>query len=114
MFTRLRPEVNQWWCRFGIAILDTIFASSREICLRMTTDDASSNSNTARLRINGLIPSRKDLRRLFHSPIVLGSYIKILRWLACALALVLIAATRGRMGYREEVDTVFDEAAAVR
>lgn len=27
---------------------------------------------------------------------------------------LLIAATRGRMGYREEVDTVFDEAAAVR
>ena len=25
-----------------------------------------------------------------------------------------IAGTRGRMGYREEVDTVFDEAAAVR
>jgi hypothetical protein len=27
---------------------------------------------------------------------------------------LLIAATRGRMCYREEVDTVFDEAAAVR
>ena len=27
---------------------------------------------------------------------------------------LLIAARRGRMGYREEVDTVFDEAAAVR
>ena len=27
---------------------------------------------------------------------------------------LLIAATRGRMGYRQEVDTVFDEAAAVR
>ena len=33
---------------------------------------------------------------------------------ACALALALIAATRGRIGYREEVDTVFDETAAVR
>jgi len=53
------------------------------------------------------------LIRLFHSPIVLGSYLN-LAITACALALVLIAATRGRMGYREEVDTVFDEAAAVR
>jgi len=26
MFTRLRPEVNQWKDRFGIAILYTIFA----------------------------------------------------------------------------------------
>jgi uncharacterized protein len=53
------------------------------------------------------------LIRLFHSPIVLGSYLN-LAIAACALALVLIAATRGRMGYREEVDTVFDETAAVR
>jgi hypothetical protein len=30
------------------------------------------------------------------------------------LALVLIASTRGRMGYREEVATVFDETTAVR
>ena len=55
----------------------------------------------------------KRLRRLFHSPIVLGSYINP-AMAACALALVLIVATRGRMGYREEVDTVFDETAAVR
>jgi uncharacterized protein len=53
------------------------------------------------------------LIRLFHSPIVLGSYLN-LAIAACALALVLIAATRGRIGYREEVDTVFDETAAVR
>lgn len=53
------------------------------------------------------------LIRLFHSPIVLGSYAN-LAIAACALALVLIAATRGRMGYREEIDTVFDETAAVR
>jgi membrane protease YdiL (CAAX protease family) len=53
------------------------------------------------------------LIRLFHSPIVLGSYLN-LAIAACALALVLIAATRGRMGYREEVATVFDETAAVR
>lgn len=53
------------------------------------------------------------LIRLFHSPIVLGSYLN-LAIAACALALVLIAATRGRMGYRAEVDTLFDETAAVR
>lgn len=53
------------------------------------------------------------LIRLFHSPIVLGSYAN-LAIAACALALVLIAATRGRMGYREEIDVVFDETAAVR
>ena len=53
------------------------------------------------------------LIRLFHSPLVLGSYLN-LAIAACALALVLIAATRGRMGYREQVDIVFDEAAAVR
>jgi membrane protease YdiL (CAAX protease family) len=53
------------------------------------------------------------LIRLFHSPIVLGSYLN-LAIAACALALALIAATRGRIGYREEVDTVFDETAAVR
>jgi uncharacterized protein len=53
------------------------------------------------------------LIRLFHSPIVLGSYLN-LAIAACALALALIAATRGRMGYREEVDTLFDETAAVR
>jgi membrane protease YdiL (CAAX protease family) len=53
------------------------------------------------------------LIRLFHSPIVLGSYLN-LAIAACALALVLIAATRGRLGYREEVDTVFNETAAAR
>jgi membrane protease YdiL (CAAX protease family) len=53
------------------------------------------------------------LIRLFHSPIVLGSYLN-LAIAACALALVLIAATRGRMGYRAEVDTVLDETVAVR
>jgi uncharacterized protein len=53
------------------------------------------------------------LIRLFHSPIVLGSYLN-LAIAACPLALALIAATRGRIGYREEVDTVFDETAAVR
>jgi membrane protease YdiL (CAAX protease family) len=53
------------------------------------------------------------LIRLFHSPIVLGSYLN-LAIAACALALVLIAATRGRMGYREEVATVFDETTAER
>ena len=53
------------------------------------------------------------LVQLFPSSIVLGSYLN-LTIAACALALVLIAATRGLMGYRAEVDTVFDETAAVR
>ena len=53
------------------------------------------------------------LIRLFHSPMVLGSYLN-LAIAACALALVLIAATRGRMGYRDEVNTLFDKTAAVR
>src|SRR5580704_3253475 len=48
------------------------------------------------------------LIRLFHSPIVLRSYLN-LAIAACTLALVLIATMRGRMGYREEVATVFDE-----
>src|SRR5207249_2288000 len=47
----------------------------------------------------------------FHSPIVLGSYAN-LAIAGPALTLVLIAATRGRMGYREEAETVFDQAAA--
>jgi len=51
------------------------------------------------------------LIRLFHSPIVLGSYAN-LAIAGPALTLVLIAATRGRMGYREEAETVFDQAAA--
>jgi len=44
---------------------------------------------------------------------VLGSYLDlaIVAWI---LALMLIATTRGRMGYREEVATVFDETTAVR
>jgi len=53
------------------------------------------------------------LIRLFHSPIVLGSYAN-LAIAAFALALVLIATTRGRMGYREEVDAGFDGTAAMR
>jgi hypothetical protein len=52
------------------------------------------------------------LIRLFHSPIMLGSYLN-LAIAAWALALVLIATTRGRMGYREEVATVFDETTAM-
>jgi membrane protease YdiL (CAAX protease family) len=52
------------------------------------------------------------LIRLFHSPIVLGSYLN-LAIAACALALLLIASTRGRMGYRGD-NTVFDETAAMR
>jgi membrane protease YdiL (CAAX protease family) len=51
------------------------------------------------------------LIRLFHSPIVLGSYLN-LTVAACALALVLIAATRGRIGYQPETDTS-DETATV-
>ena len=50
------------------------------------------------------------LIRLFHSPIVLGSYAN-LAIAGPALTLALIAATRGRMGYREEAETVFDQAA---
>jgi membrane protease YdiL (CAAX protease family) len=41
------------------------------------------------------------LVQLFPSPIVLGSYLN-LTIAACALALVLIAVTRGRMGYHRE------------
>jgi membrane protease YdiL (CAAX protease family) len=52
------------------------------------------------------------LVRLLPSPIVLGSYLN-LTIAACALALVLIAATRGRMGYHRETTTVSDQAAAV-
>ena len=50
------------------------------------------------------------LIRLFHSPIVLGSYAN-LAIAGSALTLVLIAATRGRMGYRDKPETVFDQAA---
>ncbi len=52
------------------------------------------------------------LVRLFPSPIVLGSYLN-LAIAACALALVIVAATRGQMGYRKEIDTVSVQAAAV-
>ncbi len=52
------------------------------------------------------------LGQLFPSPIVLGSYLN-LTIAAGALALVLIAATRGRMGYHRETETVSDQAAAV-
>jgi membrane protease YdiL (CAAX protease family) len=52
------------------------------------------------------------LVQFFPSPIVLGSYLN-LTIAACALALVLIAATRGRMGYCKEAETVSDQAAAV-
>jgi uncharacterized protein len=50
--------------------------------------------------------------QLFPSRIVLGSYLN-LTIAACALALVLIAATRGRMGYHGETETVSDQAPAV-
>jgi len=53
------------------------------------------------------------LIRLFNSPIVLGSYLDLVI-AARPLALVLIATTQRRMGYREEVATVFDETTAVR
>jgi membrane protease YdiL (CAAX protease family) len=52
------------------------------------------------------------LVQLFPSPVVLGSYLN-LTIAAGALALVLIAATRGRMGYHRETETVSDQAAAV-
>jgi uncharacterized protein len=52
------------------------------------------------------------LVHLFHSPIVLGSYLN-LTIAACALALVLIAATRGRMGYCKDSDTESGQVAAI-
>ena len=52
-----------------------------------------------------------SLIRLFPTPAVLGSYSN-LTIAACALALVLIAATRGRMGCRNEADTLLKETAA--
>jgi membrane protease YdiL (CAAX protease family) len=51
-----------------------------------------------------------SLIRLFPSPAVLGSYSN-LTIAACALALVLIAATRGRMGCRNATDTLLKETA---
>jgi uncharacterized protein len=47
------------------------------------------------------------LVQLFRSPAVLGSYLN-LTMAACALAVVLVATTRGRLGYRPEANTVFD------
>jgi uncharacterized protein len=52
------------------------------------------------------------LVQFFPSPIVFGSYLN-LTIAACALALVLIAATRGRISYCKEAETVSDQAAAV-
>jgi len=46
-----------------------------------------------------------SLIRLFPTPAVLGSYSN-LTIAACALALVLIAATRGRMGCQNEADAL--------
>jgi len=43
------------------------------------------------------------LVQLFRAPAVLGSYLNLMM-AASALAVVLLAATRGRMGYRPEVD----------
>jgi uncharacterized protein len=52
------------------------------------------------------------LVQLFPSPTVLGSYFNLTIG-ACALALVLIAVTRGQMGYYREAETASDQAAAV-
>jgi hypothetical protein len=46
------------------------------------------------------------LVQLFPAPAVLGSYLN-LATAACVLALVLIAATRGRIGYRLKSGTAF-------
>jgi CAAX protease family protein len=51
------------------------------------------------------------LIRLFPTPAVLGSYSN-LTIAACVLALVLIAATRGRLGWQDEVDRQHEETAA--
>jgi membrane protease YdiL (CAAX protease family) len=51
------------------------------------------------------------LVQLFRSPAVLGSYLN-LTMAAWALAVVLVAATRGRMGYRPQTNAVFDGTAA--
>jgi uncharacterized protein len=51
-----------------------------------------------------------SLIRLFPAPAVLGSYSNLTIG-ACALALVLIAATRGRLGCQNEADTRPKEAA---
>jgi membrane protease YdiL (CAAX protease family) len=52
-----------------------------------------------------------SLIRLFPTPAVLGSYSN-LTIAACALALVLLLATRGRMGCRNATDTLLKETAA--
>jgi membrane protease YdiL (CAAX protease family) len=52
-----------------------------------------------------------SLIRLFPTPAVLGSYSNLTIG-ACALALVLIAATRGRMGCQDEADRLLKETAA--
>jgi len=51
------------------------------------------------------------LVQLFRAPAVLGTYLNLMM-AAWALAVVLVAATRGRMGYRPEADAVLDETAA--
>jgi membrane protease YdiL (CAAX protease family) len=51
------------------------------------------------------------LIRLFPSPAVLGSYSN-LTVAACVLALVLIAATRGRLGCQDEADRLHEETTA--
>jgi membrane protease YdiL (CAAX protease family) len=52
-----------------------------------------------------------SLIRLFPTPAVLGSYLN-LTIAACALALVLIAATRGRMGCQNQAGALLEETAA--
>src|SRR5258708_24179993 len=52
-----------------------------------------------------------SLIRLFPIPAVLGSYSN-LTIAACALGLVLLAATRGRIGCRNAADTLLKETAA--
>ena len=52
-----------------------------------------------------------SLIRLFPTPAVLGSYSN-LTIAACALALVLVAATRGRMGCQNQAGTLLKERAA--
>ena len=52
-----------------------------------------------------------SLIRLFPTPAVLGSY-SSLTMAACALAFVLIAATRGRMGCQNETDTLLKQKTA--
>jgi len=51
------------------------------------------------------------LVQLFPSPAVLSNYLNLMM-AGCALAVVLVAVTRGRMGYRPEANAVFDGTAA--